>query len=207
VNYLTFYRRFKDFPLIDLRDVFTVFPDFDRRRISEWQGKGYLKKIVNNYYVFADQTIDEKILFFIANKIYEPSYVSLETALAFYGLIPEGAFNVFSVSTAKTRTVNVNLKPIKTKFVYKRIKKDLFWGYKLVKTGNVSFLIAEPEKALLDFLYLREDLRLEDDFFELRINRELFKKIVEGQKMKKYLKIANPPILEGKIKILKKIHA
>ncbi|MDI6777659.1 MAG: hypothetical protein QMD77_00550 [Patescibacteria group bacterium] len=207
MNYLTFQKRFGNFPLVDIRDVFTVFPGFDRRRISEWREKGYLKKVANNFYVFADQALDERKLFFIANKIYEPSYVSLETALGYHGLIPEGVFSIFSVSTLKTRTVSARLNAIETNFSYKRIKKEFFFGYSLVKDGGVSFLVADPEKAVLDFLYLREDLKTEGDFFELRLNPESAGKVLNSRKMTKYLAISNSRILEEKIRILRKVYA
>ncbi len=207
MNYLTFQKQFGGFPLVDMRDVFTVFPKFDRRRISEWQEKGYLKKIASNFYIFADQALDERKLFFIANKIHEPSYVSLETALSFHGLIPEGVFSILSVSTLKTRTVSARLNAIATNFLYKKVKKELFFGYSLAKAKEYSFLIADPEKALLDFLYLREDFKTADDFREIRLNREIIKKILSSQKMAKYLAISNSRILEEKINILRKVYA
>lgn len=207
MNYPTFQRQFGNFPLVDMRDVFTVFPDFDRRRISEWQDKSYLQKVANNFYIFADQALDEQKLFFIANKIYEPSYVSLESALSFHGLIPEGVFSVTSVSTLKTRTVSPKLNNFQGDFIYKRIKKELFLGYSLKKAKGFSFLIADPEKAILDFLYLREDLKTGDDFFEVRFNRESAKKVFNSRKMAKYLAISNSRILEEKIKILRKVYA
>jgi predicted transcriptional regulator of viral defense system len=207
MNYLTFQKRFGYFPLVDLRDVYAVFPNFDRRRISEWREKGYLKRVANNFYTFADRTIDEKILFFIANKVYEPSYVSLETALAHHGLIPEAVFSIFSVSTSKTKSLAVSLDGGETKFFYKKIKKGFFFGYSLEKKGNFSYLVADPEKAVLDFLYFREDLRTRDDFFELRLNQKLAREILNSRKMNKYLKIAGSARLAEKISILRKIYA
>jgi predicted transcriptional regulator of viral defense system len=207
MNYIAFQQRFGNFPLVDMRDVFSVFPHFDRRRISEWQKKGYLKKIANNFYVFTDQPLNEKRLFYIANKIYESSYVSLETALGYYGLIPEAVFSVFSVSTSKTKTANARLGAINARFLYKKMKRSFFFGYSLKKNEGTSFLIADPEKALLDFLYLREDLKTEKDLSELRLNEEIAGKILTSSTMKKYLAIANSNQLSEKINILKKIYA
>jgi predicted transcriptional regulator of viral defense system len=207
MNYIAFQKRFGDFPLIDMRDVFSVFPRFDRRRISEWQKKGYLQRVANNFYIFPDQPLDEQKLFYIANKIYEPSYVSLETALGYHGLIPEAVFGIFSVSTSKTKTTDATFGTLKASFYYKKIKKNLFFGYSLKKSGGNSFLIADPEKALLDFLYFRDDLKTEGDFSELRLNREVAGKILSSPAMKKYLAIINSNYLREKIKILKKIYA
>jgi predicted transcriptional regulator of viral defense system len=207
MNYLIFERQFGDFPLVDMRDVYTVFPDFDRRRISEWQEKGYLKKVTNNFYVFSDRDFDERNLFFIANKIYEPSYVSLESALSYHSLIPEAVFSITSVSTQKTHSLNAKLNASGINFSYKRIKKELFFGYSLVAANGFSFLMADPEKAIIDFLYLREDLKIEGDFFELRLNEESIQKILNSRNMSKYLAIADSSVLRKKIKILKKIYA
>jgi len=207
MNYITFQKRFGNFPLVDMRDVFSVFPHFDRRRINEWQKKGYLKKIANNFYVFADKPLAEKKIFYIANKIYEPSYVSLETALGYYGLIPEAVFSILSVSTSKTKTANADLGAMKTNFLYKKIKKSFYFGYSLKKSEGISFLIADPEKAVLDFLYLREDLKTEKDFSELRLNGEIAGKTLNSPAMEKYLAIANSNRLNEKINILKKIYA
>lgn len=207
MNYITFQKRFGNFPLVDMRDVFSVFPRFDRRRISEWREKGYLKKIANNFYVFADKPLDEKNFFYMANKIYEPSYVSMETALGYYGLIPEAVFSILSVSTSKTKTTNADLGAVKTSFLYRKIRKSFYFGYSLKKSEGISFLIADPEKAVLDFLYLREDLKTEKDFSELRLNGEIAEKTLGSPTMEKYLAIANSNRLNEKINILKKIYA
>ncbi len=207
MNYLTFQKQFGGFPLIDMRDVFNVFPDFDRRRINEWQKKGYLQKVANNFYIFTDQPLEEEKLFFIANKIYEPSYVSLETALSYHGLIPEAVFSILSVSTLKTRLVSPRLSAFRGDFVYKRVKKGLFFGYSLTKHANFSFLMADPEKAILDFLYLREDLKTEGDFQEVRFNPEAIRKLLTGRKMEKYMAIAGSEHLKKKINIVKKAYA
>ena len=88
--------------------------------------------------------------FEIANKIYQPSYISFETALSFYGIIPETIYEVISVTPRKTRTFKVS----DIKYSYKKIKKNCFNGYKSIKIKNAIILIAEPEKALVDHLYL-----------------------------------------------------
>ncbi|MBD3299866.1 MAG: hypothetical protein GF347_00770, partial [Candidatus Moranbacteria bacterium] len=132
VKYIDFYRKFKDSPLIDLNDVETVFDGFDRRRIYEWQAKGYLKKITSNFYTFSEFIHDEDDLYFIANKIYHPSYISFESAFAYYNLIPEGVFDIFSVTTKKTRRIYAELSLQVIDFNYLSIKKSLFWGYSLI---------------------------------------------------------------------------
>ena len=83
--------------------------------------------------------------FEIANFLYQPSYISLETALSFYGILAQFVYSITSITTQKTQKFIVSDK----EYTYSQIKKDFYWGY--VKKDN--FLIASPEKALLDALY------------------------------------------------------
>jgi len=85
----------------------------------------------------------------IANHLYQPSYVSFEYALAYYGLLPEMPYAITSATTKPTRSFTVNSQT----FSYRTIKKSIYTGYSLVKQDNQSFLIADQEKAYLDYLY------------------------------------------------------
>lgn len=85
----------------------------------------------------------------IANRLYSPSYVSFEYALSRYGIIPESVYAVTSATTRVTREFIVN----KRSFSYSRIKKQAYRGYKTERAGGMNFFIAEPEKALADYLY------------------------------------------------------
>lgn len=85
----------------------------------------------------------------IANRLYRPSYLSFEYALAFYGMIPEMVYQVTSATTKATQSFDIN----DTTFKYLLIKQEAYTGYYLHKQADKSFLIAEPEKALVDFLY------------------------------------------------------
>jgi len=81
----------------------------------------------------------------------------------------------------------------------------LRWGNSLAQSNNVSYKIAKPEKALLDFLYFRKDISNENDLYELRINEEIFKEKINKNKMIKYLTIFDSKKLKKKIKILNKL--
>lgn len=85
----------------------------------------------------------------IANLLYRPSYVSFEYALAYYHLLPEMVYAVTSATTKPTRTFTVAGKP----FSYLTIKKGAFAGYAPLQRQGRTFLIAEPEKALVDYIY------------------------------------------------------
>jgi len=110
----------------------------------------------------------------IANRLYPPSYISFEYALARYGIIPESAYAVTSATTRITREFIVNNKS----FTYSRIKRQAYRGYRTEKIGGITVLIAEPEKALADYLYFVD---LKRKTLNERLNlRKLKKKAVVG---------------------------
>src|SRR3989338_11710785 len=94
-------KELKEFSLFSIVDIRKIEPHFYRSRLNEWQKKGYLKKVRRGYYIFADHNLNEAVLFSIANKIYSPSYVSFEMALANYGLIPEAVYGITSATANK----------------------------------------------------------------------------------------------------------
>ena len=198
MNYIDFQRQFQKFPLISLSDIRSVYSDFDHRRLYEWQKRGYIKKVINNFYVFSDRQFSESDVNYMANKLYEPSYLSMEYALNYYSLIPETVFWRTSVTSRKTKKMLGFL----GNFSYQKIKSRLFFGYKLAKINNTTFKIADPEKALLDFLYLRKDIKTEEDFYELRLNREVYKETISQKKIRNYLAIFDSKKLSEKIRVL-----
>lgn len=144
----------KNYPLFKLEDVFKWFPEAKRgttlNQLNFWCQKGYLENIRREIYKLTDFDIDSLVL---ANFIYTPSCISLETALNYYSIIPDIPFVVTSVTINKTK--NFRTKNYGT-FFYAHLKPELFFGFQsvLVKK-NYSYNIAWPEKALFDYLYLR----------------------------------------------------
>ena len=86
----------------------------------------------------------------LANRLYRPSYISLETALSYHHLIPETVYSITSVTTRGTREFDVT----GTSYSYRTIKRQAFFGYRAVQRNGETFLIAEKVKALADYLYL-----------------------------------------------------
>ena len=183
MNILSFKNALKDYTSFDLKDIRKVDAAFDLRRLSEWQEKGYLKMIRRGYYVFSDLQINEPVLFLLANKIYSPSYISLEMALSYYNLIPETVYAITSVSSRKTNRFKTDF----GEFFYRHIKPQLMFGYKLVSYNGYNFKIAEPEKAILDYFYLNKGVSTEDDFAGLRFNDEEFREQTDKDKLQRYL--------------------
>lgn len=88
----------------------------------------------------------------IANALYRPSYISFEYALARHGIIPEIVYAITSATTKPTRAFTAE----GLGFEYFKIKKQAFTGYRLAQDGRdrtQSVLMAEPEKAVVDYLY------------------------------------------------------
>ena len=98
-----FETRIRALPAFNLNDVRKLDPGFHRQQLNYWQNQGYIKPLAGGYYILADQAIDEMVLFMVANKIYEPSYVSLGSALAYYKIISETVLGVTSISSRKTK--------------------------------------------------------------------------------------------------------
>lgn len=111
------------------------------RRLTE---TSVLIKLERNKYLVNRIGIHE---FLIANFLYQPSYVSFESALHFHGVLPQVPYEITSATTKKPveKTTGERV------FRYNRIQRSLYWGY--TKTVD-EFLVADPEKALLDLFYL-----------------------------------------------------
>lgn len=195
--YQRFREQLSEFPVVTLQDIKITFPDFDTKNLVNWQKKGYLVKLRNGFYVFRETDIDEYLLYKIANKIYEPSYISLESALSFYGIIPEAVFIIQSVSTRKTKCFET---PVGV-FNFRTIKHSLYFGYRLISKNGYTFRFASREKAVLDFLYLRPDIKDYAGIEALRWNREELQKL-KIEKLSEYLTLYSSATLNEKINLL-----
>lgn len=108
--------------------------------------EGLLMRLKQGLYTLKTDPPNERE---IANKLYRPSYISFAYALAYYGIIPEMPYTLTSATTKPTRIFNSP----SIAFSYYTIKEEAFTGYLLKREGERSFLIAEPEKALVDYVY------------------------------------------------------
>jgi predicted transcriptional regulator of viral defense system len=186
----------KNFIVFSLNDIRKIEPKFYRRRLNEWQDKGYIKKLRRGYYMFAGVKLNEEALFLVANRLYSPSYISFEMAFSYYGLIPESVYGITSATTRKTSSFKTPL----GEFSYRRIKPSLMFGYRLVDYQGQNFKIAEIEKALLDYFYLNPHFEKEADFYELRFNSEEFLAKADMVKLDRYLEVFNNLSLRRRVK-------
>jgi len=181
MNFLEFRNRFFDLACFSNHQVYAWRSEFDRNNLSRWVKKGLLIRLKRGFYSFPEYINRSGYAYFFANRIYNPSYISLHAALAFYGMIPELVAQITSVTTLKTASFENSA----GYFSYKSIRKDLMYGYEMrALTDDRPVRFASPEKALLDLLYLYpfyntgeefKALRLDDSFLQNDLNKELFR--------------------------------
>jgi hypothetical protein len=146
-----------------------VDPNDIRRQLSRWVRSGRIRQLRRGLYTFVPpyQNVDPHP-FFIANALVPGSYVSLQSALAFYGFIPEYAPRTASVTMGRTSKWDGG-------FQFQHLTPHLFFGYQLVdlSDGQQAF-VATPEKALLDLAHLTPKSDSPEYLSELRLqNLEL----------------------------------
>jgi len=144
---------------VDAKDV--------RRQLSRWVKAGKLYQLRRGLYALAPpyrKTSPHP--FCLANRLVRPSYVSLQSGLAHYGLIPEYVPVTTSVTTARPGRFDTPL----GSFEFHHVKRELFLGYCLNDLGEGQrVFLATPEKALLDLLYLTPGSQSEVYLSELRL--------------------------------------
>jgi len=160
MKYLEFKNTFRKFPIISTSHIAnlttasgaTIKPRSLKNNLTIWQKKGYLIKLRKGLYILNEQ--DRKITpsrLFMANALYSPSYISTEYALGYYGMIPERVEDLTSVTTKKTSRFKNSFGT----FHYQHLKTELFFGMtQITDESGLLVLLAYPEKAILDFIYL-----------------------------------------------------
>lgn len=150
-----------------IRDLALIDPGFRQPTLAEWNRKGEVRMLARGWYVFADVQVDLPLLFDVGCQAYPPAYVSLESALSWYELVPE---TVHAITLVGTRTTRTSATDVAT-FVWRTIKPLRWFGYRVVEYGRGRrFLIAEAEKAILDYLYLHPGLHTTDDMMSVRLD-------------------------------------
>jgi predicted transcriptional regulator of viral defense system len=171
-------------------DALMFFPEETRqnlkRMVQRWKKQGRLESLKRGLYELTypdDQHIPDM---FIANYLYNPSYVSLETALSNYSIIPEVSMAVTSISAKPTR----RFKNKHGLFVYHTVKPAAFTGYYIQKQAGFDIHIAEPEKALVDYLHFKTYRSGKIDFAQERLDKGSIRRL-NKKKLNKYAKLYN----------------
>ncbi len=152
MKFLDFKTRFRDLPVLPIRVVFGNAGRADLNQLDRWRKQGLLLQLRRGLYILGKtERKIEPSRPYLAAQIYQPSYVSLEYALSRYGLIPERVADVTSVTTRKTARFANDFGT----FTYQTVKPAAFRGFIAQKDeSGLSYFIAEPEKAVADFVYL-----------------------------------------------------
>lgn len=134
------------FSILEFTKIFSVSTKTAQIYLHRQFQKKFFTKLRNGLYILSENIPNEME---IANRLYQPSYVSFEYALSFYQLISESVYTITSATTKATRKFEC----LEKIFLYHRIKKKYFNGYTAIKIEGRNILIATPEKALVDYLY------------------------------------------------------
>jgi predicted transcriptional regulator of viral defense system len=158
-------------------------PDSRYGKVKRLLAQGKLLHIRRGLYCLTDK-LDYPIKphhYELAQYIYGPSYISLESALSYHGLIPERVYTTTSVTGKRTKEFNT---PLGT-FSYLHLpSENLYTEVMLIKENNYQFLIAKPWKAICDYVYcykknwkgiepLIDSLRIELDQLPILLNTEI----------------------------------
>lgn len=143
-----------------------VDPKLIRIQLSRWVKSGKILQVRRGLYALASPyRKTNPHPFAVANRLQKASYVSLQSALAYYSLIPDIVQTTTSVSTGRTERLDTALGV----YEFRHIKTELLFGYQLTKLGEQSAFLAVPEKAFLDLIYLNPGVDVDNYLLELRL--------------------------------------
>lgn len=145
--------------------------------LQRLEAKDILRRVTRGFYIVSHTQVND---FEVANAALKPSYVSLESALSHYGVLSQFPFTITSVTTKRSRRFTFN-----KEFEYTHIDTSLYWGF----VKNQSFIIASPEKAILDIFYLQSKGLRKIDAKELDIS------IFDKNLLKEYCIRVNKPFV------------
>ena len=154
MRYQDFKNRVRPYPVITggLLDWLDEDERVLQNQLSRWNKQGLVIQLKKRLYLLnRDDRTKNPSRFFLANQLVFPSYVSLESALSYYHIIPEAVYQTTSVTTSKPAQYVSS----EGTYIYRHVKKSLFFGFDQVhEEHGFEVLMAGPEKALLDFFYL-----------------------------------------------------
>lgn len=130
-----------------VKRLFNVSANTAHKMLMRWKKYDLVKSLRRNIYVLSRVGVND---YEVANELVSPSYISLETALNYYGVLPQFTYSITSVTTRKSRKTMCQNTGYTKEFEYAKISLDLFFGYE----KENGALVASPEKAVIDMLYL-----------------------------------------------------
>ena len=204
MDFLTFRNHLYPQGCFNINQVLLWEKDFNRNNLTRWCRKGLLTKLRNEHYAFPEYRQMPGFSRYVANRIYMPSYISLHSALSFYGMIPEEVVQLTSVTTLKTAKFDNDFGT----FHYQNVKESLYFGYdiKMMPDGR-GILMATPEKALLDLLYLNPYYTTVQDMEELRLDEDFMSTELNVGRLADYVTKIGSRTLEKRVSCLKRVYS
>jgi len=203
MNFIEFRNRFLQLACFTTNQVYAWYPEFDRNNLGRWVKKGYLIRLRQGYYAFPEHRDSAEFVFYFANIMYKPSYISLHTALSFYGIIPEVVPQITSVTSLKTMTFSNDF----GEYSYRNIKPDMMFGFDLMEMeGGRRIMFATPEKALIDLLYLYPFYNTEHEIEELRLDESYMEDDFNTDRLEEYSARIGSKALVNRVEMLRKVH-
>lgn len=203
MSFLEFKNKLFDLACFNIYQVYAWQPGFDRNNFTRWTKKGYLVRLRQGYFAFSEYRNKPDYFLYFANRIYRPSYISLHTALSFYGMIPEAVVQITSVTSLKTASFTNDF----GEYSYRNVKDNLLFGYELKPMAdNRTIQFATPEKALLDLLYLYPFYDNEQELEELRLDEEFMHNDLNKDLLAEYCAKFQSKALDHRVKLLYKTY-
>ncbi|MBP6970604.1 MAG: hypothetical protein KBB44_04215 [Bacteroidaceae bacterium] len=203
MNYWQLRNQFYDLICFNINQVYAWQPSFEKNNLTRWVKQNLLVKLRNSWYSFPDYVNMSNIQYFVSNKIYSPSYISLHSALAFYGIIPEAIVQTTAVSSLKKANFENNF----GSFSYQQILPELMFGNEQKTFLNKhSLFFATPEKAILDLLYLYPQYNSEQEIIELRFDEEFMQEELNVERLNEFTEKFQSKALRNRVDLLLKIH-
>lgn len=198
MKYIDLQKKLEKIKIFSTNDLKLLDEKYDKSKIFKWKKLWYIKQISRGYYVLWNLEINNTLCFTIANTIYNPSYISLESVFSYYWVIPEQTFVIRSVSTKKTSIFDTEFGT----YEYKKIKTELYFGYEIKNIKDQKILIASLEKALIDYFYLNDNVSSVIDLEYLRFNKTILKEKLNIKLLKQYWKSINSKVVNKRIDLL-----
>lgn len=203
INFWQLRNQFYDLICFNINQVYAWQPSFEKNNLTRWVKQNLLVKLRNSWYSFPDYVNMSNIQYFVSNKIYSPSYISLHSALAFYGIIPEAIVQTTAVSSLKKANFENNF----GSFSYQQILPELMFGNEQKTFLNKhSLFFATPEKAILDLLYLYPQYNSEQEIIELRFDEEFMQEELNVERLNEFTEKFQSKALRNRVDLLLKIH-
>lgn len=204
IDFESFKKIFGKIPCFTTEQVKLWKKDFYRNNFVNWVKAGKIIRLKRNVYTIYDEERNSDINLLIANNMYMPSYISLHTALKFYGIIPEEIFHTVSVSTNKTSVFETKIGT----FYYYSIKPKMFFGYENMQDERKkhSIRIAYPEKAIIDLLYLYPEYNTSEEIEYLRFDEDFMKEEFDKKRFIEYYQRIGSKALEKRCKLVLEVY-